>query len=291
MMFLEGPKATVGVVAFSPDGAEIAVGTRDGSLAIANVLEGEFRVLATDPPSIHAVAFDGSGANLLAGGKSGWSRFQRNESGEWDVFVAPRPQATTALVFLDDKTLIVGSGLPANPEPGQVELWSLVTGKRKEPYFRETSGIRAVAAHTESHHVAWANAGNRLAVWNTLTTEPRYVGLPNSAPSLAFHPDGETLAVAQEWGVKLFDAAERRERLTLKGHTGRVTAVAYSPDGRTLATASWDKTVRLWDAISGREQAVFDWEIGKVHTLAFAPDGLRLAAGGENGMIALWDVE
>lgn len=290
MMFLVGPKATVACLAFSPDGEQMAVGARDGSLAVANVLEGEFRVLVTDPPGIHAVAFDGSGANLLAGGNSGWSRFQRTEAGEWDVFVAPRPQATTALAFLGDKTLVVGSGSPAKTEPGQVELWNLATGKRREPYFREPSGIRAAAAHPATHHVAWANAGNRLAVWNTLTTEPRHVGLPHAAPSLAFHPDGATLAIAQEWGVKLYDVADRRERLTLKGHTGRVTAVAYSPDGRTLATASWDKTVRFWD-VGGRELGTFDWEIGKVSALAFAPDGLRLAAGGENGLIALWDVE
>jgi WD40 repeat protein len=70
-----------------------------------------------------------------------------------------------------------------------------------------------------------------------------------------------------------------------------VSAVAYSPDGSTIATGSWDMTVKLWDAATGKERTTFRWPIGRVYCLAYAPDGLRLAAGGDEGKTVVWDLE
>ena len=78
---------------------------------------------------------------------------------------------------------------------------------------------------------------------------------------------------------------------TLPGHTGQVNAVALSPDGRHLLTASHDGAIRIWDAATGSPVKSFDWGIGPVTAVAFAPDGLTCAAAGLNGRLVLWDVD
>jgi WD40 repeat protein len=68
-------------------------------------------------------------------------------------------------------------------------------------------------------------------------------------------------------------------------------ALAFSPDGRVLATAGADGRVVFWDPSTGERAQVFEWGIGPLHALSFAPDGLTCAAGGANGRVVLWDVD
>jgi WD40 repeat protein len=76
---------------------------------------------------------------------------------------------------------------------------------------------------------------------------------------------------------------------TLRGHKDFVGLIAFSPDGKTLATGSFDKTIRLWDVKTGKEKAVLR-ERGPVLGLAFTPDGKALLAGIDGKETAVWDV-
>jgi WD40 repeat protein len=73
------------------------------------------------------------------------------------------------------------------------------------------------------------------------------------------------------------------------GHKGEVKAVAYSPDRRTLATASADKTARLWDLNTGKLLATLEGHAGAVRAVAFAPRGPKLATAGADKTVKLWD--
>src|SRR5262245_59609092 len=86
-------------------------------------------------------------------------------------------------------------------------------------------------------------------------------------------------------------AQEPKLRATLKGHTESVQSVAFSPDGKTLASASGDKSIKLWDVATGKQQATLKGHTESVRSVAFSPDGKTLASASKDETVKLWDVE
>lgn len=277
-------------LAFSPDGSRLASGSRDGTALIRDSNGIASRILdpGPKPSTIHALAFLPDGAVIVAH-ERGWDRYREAEG--WHLDGPSSLVSTTALAVLSADLIAVGTGERHEPTYGTFEIYDLKAHRRMEPIVRETHGVRAAAACPPKMFVAWATGHKEIKVWDVRRQTPLRFPSSHTCPAIALAPDGAALAAAQDWTIRLIDLGLKQDRAVLKGHKGIVSAVAFSPDGSTVASGSWDRTVRLWDAASGRELAVFQWPIGKVCSLNYAPDGLRLAAGGDRGAVVVWDVE
>jgi RNA polymerase sigma factor (sigma-70 family) len=198
-----------------------------------------------------------------------------------------------------------------------IKLWDAATGKEKTTLKGHTGTIFAVAFSPDGKTIA--SAGLRpteqpdggeegdpyteeIRLWdvasgkNTATLEGP-AGLVNA---VAFSPDGKTLASGSlrfgkkpdefSGAVVLWDVARGKPVATLEGHTNTVFSVAFSPDGKILASGSGDKTVKLWDVATGKERVTLKDHDDDVTSVAFGTDGKTLVSGSHDNTVKVWDV-
>ncbi|MEU8378524.1 serine/threonine-protein kinase [Streptosporangium sp. NPDC048865] len=167
-----------------------------------------------------------------------------------------------------------------------------------------TERVNVVAFSPDGTTLAGGDGDGAVILWDAATRRPAgdpLRGHTRAVEAMAFSPDGGLLASGGNNGegtepgdhtVILWDVATRRQAGDpLTGHTDWIRSVAFSPDGKILATGSADTTVILWDVAT--RQPIGDPLTGHtdwVQSVAFSPDGRTLATGGDDTTVILWDV-
>ena len=144
------------------------------------------------------------------------------------------------------------------------------------------------------------NGGTEKEVNNPPLQDSLQWGLPEGAKArlgkgrpyhIAYSPNGTLLAVASSIGIWIHDAQTGQEIDLLTGHTASVRSVAFSPDGRTLASGSEDNTICIMDMQTRTLRKTLRGHTGRVSDVAFSADGKVLASGSYDSTLRLWNME
>jgi WD40 repeat protein/tRNA A-37 threonylcarbamoyl transferase component Bud32 len=222
---------------------------------------------------------------LATGSESGEVRVWDIASGEARARYRWQPNAIVRLAFSPDNRMLAA----ANAE-GQVQQIDATV--RHIPTRLQTAAMngQAVAWSPDGETVAAAARGGAAYLFDRRTGTTRAVlRCPvQDVRCLAFAPAGRTLAVVclEEPIVRLWDIADGRWRTITASHPSPVTAIAFSPDGRRLASLAGD-TVRFWDPETAEPRGSLAAG-ANTRALAFAPDGSSLLTAGST--IRVWDV-
>jgi WD40 repeat protein len=191
-----------------------------------------------------------------------------------------------------------------------IHVWEVRTGKPVEAAPGHSGKIQALAYSPDGKLLASAGGGWRaddraIALWETATGKlvRKFVGHVDKIYGLQFSPDGKRLISAGEKDdtFRIWDVATGKElphwrRKSVKGQGReenseeiRVTAVAWSRDGKWVASAHDNGQVVLWDATKGVQLLVYKGHEAAVHSLAFSPDSKWLLSGGVDRAVHLWN--
>jgi WD40 repeat protein/tRNA A-37 threonylcarbamoyl transferase component Bud32 len=291
---LRGHQGAVSAVAFGPDERLLASGGVDTTVRLWDTFTGkQVHVLEGHTGRVNGIAFSPDGKRLVSGSADKMVMMWDTATGRKLLSLSGHEAPVKAITFSPDGRQIYSGSVDK-----VVRVWDAENGQAKAIELAGHNKIaRGMAFDPSGDRIAWSTTPvglNRLtpiAVCDRSTGDAFYsIQMKDVSTGPVFSLDGKFLACGTtELKPRLltWDADNAQARLTLTGHGLAITSVAFSPDGKQLASASEDQTIKVWDVGTGKEAATLHEEQTAL-CLAFSLDSLRLASGSEDGTVKLW---
>lgn len=319
---LEGHRATVFGVAFSPDGTQLASASADNSVRIWGVDGRAIAIADGHRDPVFNVCFSPTGDLLASSSGDRTVRLWRGSSGTPVHTIKGHGDRIFGLSFTPDGQILAtaceegtirlwsregdwlaafrrgakvygitfspdGETLASACEGGKIRLWSLDGTLLREIKAHEET-VFSICYSPDGHFFASAGADGLVKLWSRNGELIRVLQrLATMAFCVTFSPDSQMLALTSADGVVRLCTLKGDPVEDFRGHGGRVFGVHFSPDGRLLASAGEDKTVRLW-SLEGLGPHVSQGHRGRILSASLSADGRLLASASEDGTVKIW---
>ena len=195
----------------------------------------------------------------------------------------------------DSKRIAIGN------DSGTVDIKDATSGKTLVTYKGHTSSVVRIAWSPDGKRIASASYDGTVQIWNANTGQRiiTYSGNMNPVFSVAWSPDGTRIVsgtgaagnhgpIVTGNSAKVWDTTTGKTLLTYTENTNSVYAVAWSPDGKEIASGGDDAVIRVWDASTGHTTVVYEKHKDIVWKIAWSPDGKKIASASQDGTARVW---
>lgn len=299
---LEGHTDYVYCVAFSPDGKTLASGSEDYSIHLWDAHTGkDLNTLWRHVGGVYSVTFSPDGTLLASAGEDKTIQLSDGRTGALKTALEGYKHYIYSVTFSPHgRTLASGGGLlrlgfrptsqtvqGATGDIGSIWLWIATTRKHFATLEGHTNDVYAIAFSPDGTRVAGGGGQRLTGHFKSVERDSRVSGGQRAAGRFTSLEGAPRSTGGDIW---LWNLTTRKIEVILRGHLNAVYSIAFSPDGKTLASGSADETIRLWNAVTGQHKATFRSHSGVIASLAFSPDGQILASGSFDGTIRLWEL-
>ncbi len=286
-------------VAFSPDGTTLATASWDSTIILWDTESLQQKITITGHTSgFSDIAFSPTGQTIVSAGQDKTLRLWDTTTGKNTRTLRGHPTPVGSVDFSSDGhtiassgTLISGTGWFAVDHT--VRLWDAASGKHKATLFGDkTSGGNVtfspdgrILAKSTRKVIFWDVATGNL-IWTIPEDERRQGYL-----TVTFSPDWQKLAIGIDSEIRLWDIESRQAIATFHApaYRSRISNIAFSPDGNTIAIVWKNRELYLWSINSSDRKIIPIEQTSYYIELAFSPDGQTLITAGRDGTVQIWD--
>lgn len=251
---------------------------------------------------VHTVAWSPNGSYIASAGADRTVQVWDIVTGNHICTCLGHTDTVSALAWSPD-----GKHIASASNDKTVQVWDADSGHKLLAYTSHSDWVNTVAWSPDGKRIASAGIDKTVHIWDATTAKHIYIyrGHSDWVRAVAWSPDGKHITSASDdQTVHVWDAEhppgmlQSRNPLALnvyRGHSDRVNAVAWSPDGKRIASASHDQTVQVWDAARNHIYT-YRGHLSAVYAVACSPDGKRFASGSGDGntdgvdnCVRIWD--